>query len=147
MIILEYGVYSLIAFDGRVTFGSKRPVTALCVCVCCIIMQSLTHTMQQTHMHKAVTRHVEAKKLLSRRRQSEYSSLVLYFWFSDVVRCWIKGSQPFSAAAILWVLPFHVYERWMLRIRLRESYHSPRSSEVRHQHDVLSRCLMGTRSP
>ena len=29
--------------------------------------------MQQTRTHKAVTRRVEAKKLLSRRRQSEYS--------------------------------------------------------------------------
>ena len=37
------------------------------------ITQSHTHTMQQTHMHKAVTRRVEAKKLLSRRRQLEYS--------------------------------------------------------------------------
>ena len=37
------------------------------------ITQSHTHTMQQTHMHKAVTGRVEAKKLLSRRRQSEYS--------------------------------------------------------------------------
>ena len=37
------------------------------------ITQSHTHTMQQTHTHKAVTGRVEAKKLLSRRRQSEYS--------------------------------------------------------------------------
>ena len=29
--------------------------------------------MQQTRTHKAVTQCVEAKKLLSRRRQSEYS--------------------------------------------------------------------------
>ena len=29
--------------------------------------------MQQTRTHKAVTRRVEAKKLLSRRRQSQYS--------------------------------------------------------------------------
>ena len=28
-------------------------------------------------MHKAVTRRVEAKKLLSRRRQSEYYTLIL----------------------------------------------------------------------
>ena len=41
------------------------------------ITQSHTHAMQQTHTHththKAVTRWVEAKKLLSRWRQSEYS--------------------------------------------------------------------------
>ena len=36
-----------------------------------------THTMQQTHTHKAVTRRVEAKKLLSRRRHSEYSVSVM----------------------------------------------------------------------
>ena len=36
------------------------------------ITQSHTHKMQQTRTHKAVTRRVEAKKLLSRRRQSEY---------------------------------------------------------------------------
>ena len=38
-----------------------------------IITQSHTHTMQQTRTHKAVTRCVEAKMLLSRRRQSKYS--------------------------------------------------------------------------
>ena len=32
--------------------------------------------MQQTHTHKAVTGRVEAKKLLSHRRQSEYSILI-----------------------------------------------------------------------
>ena len=36
------------------------------------ITQSHTHTMQQTHTQKEVTGRVEAKKLLSRRRQSEY---------------------------------------------------------------------------
>ena len=34
--------------------------------------------MQQMHTHKAVTRRVEAKKLLSRQRQSEYNSLFVY---------------------------------------------------------------------
>ena len=37
------------------------------------ITQMNTRTMQQTHTHKSVTGRVEAKKLLSRRRQSEYS--------------------------------------------------------------------------
>ena len=32
--------------------------------------------MQQTRTHKAVTRRVEAKKLLSRRRKSEYSGVM-----------------------------------------------------------------------
>ena len=42
------------------------------------ITQSHTHTMQQTRTPKAVTQHVEAKKLLSRRNQSEYSYDTLY---------------------------------------------------------------------
>ena len=37
------------------------------------ITQSHTHAVQQTHTHKAVTQRVEANKLLSRRRQLEYS--------------------------------------------------------------------------
>ena len=52
--------------------------------------------MQQTHTHKAVTLRVEAKKLLSRRRQSEYSfkinlpfawaawTLAKIFWYSTL---------------------------------------------------------------
>ena len=52
---------SLIAFDD--VLASTRPVAAFCVCICCIlcvygshitITQSCTHTMQQTHTHKAV---------------------------------------------------------------------------------------------
>ena len=35
--------------------------------------------MQHTHTHKAVTGRVEAKKLLSRRRQSNYSHLIINF--------------------------------------------------------------------
>ena len=37
------------------------------------IMQSHTHAMQRTHMYKAGTRRIKAKKLLSRRRQSQYN--------------------------------------------------------------------------
>ena len=40
-------------------------------------MQSHMHTMQQTRTYKTVTRGVEAKKLLSRRRQCEYSIVQL----------------------------------------------------------------------
>ena len=67
--------YSLIAFDERVT----HLVTALCMCVCCIIWGRLAYyhyAIAHAHnaaMHKTVTGHVDAKKLLSRRRQSEYS--------------------------------------------------------------------------
>ena len=39
------------------------------------ITQLHMHTMQQMHSHKTVTGRVEAKKLVSRRRQSEYNSL------------------------------------------------------------------------
>ena len=66
--------------DERVTFQLQRSghclvhlhmLHYLCVGLC--ITQSDTHTMQQTHMHKTVTRQVITKKLLSRQRQSEYS--------------------------------------------------------------------------
>ena len=39
--------------------------------------QAYVQIMQHTHTHKAVTGRVEAKKLLSRRRQSNYSLKVL----------------------------------------------------------------------
>ena len=66
--------YNLIAFDERVTFWHSsghclvrvRMLHYLCVGSRITITQSLTHAMQQTHMHKAVTGRVEAKKLLSR---------------------------------------------------------------------------------
>ena len=38
--------------------------------------------MQQTHTHKAMTRRIEAKKSLSRRRQSNYK---LNIFDSDIV--------------------------------------------------------------
>ena len=56
-------------------------VTALCICICCIICtsgfcititQSYTHTIQRTHTPKAVTGRVEANKVLSHQRQSNY---------------------------------------------------------------------------
>ena len=62
--------------------ASIRQVTALCMRVCCIVCvcdcitgytQAYTQIMQHTRTHKAVTGRVEAKKLLSRRRQSNYS--------------------------------------------------------------------------
>ena len=61
--------------------ASTHPATALCVCVCCIvclcdcvmvIREPRTQMMQHTHTHKAMTGRVEAKKLLSCRRQSDY---------------------------------------------------------------------------
>ena len=39
-------------------------------------MQSHIHTMQQAHVHKAVTGRIETKKLLSRQRQSDCRRLV-----------------------------------------------------------------------
>ena len=72
--------YSLIAFDRESNFFCVRSLPCACGFVALLrvgsritITQSHTHAMQQTHKHKAVTGHVEAKKLLSRRRQSEYS--------------------------------------------------------------------------
>ena len=79
--VLKTCDYSLIAFDERVTFCFNTSghylvrvhmLHYLRVGSRITIMQSHTHTMKQMHMHKAVTGHVEAKKLLSSRRQSEY---------------------------------------------------------------------------
>ena len=67
--------------------ASTRPVTALCVLFCCIVCvydcvmvihKPNAQRMQHTHMHKAVTGRIETKKLLSRRRQSDYSSIARY---------------------------------------------------------------------
>ena len=64
-----------------------RPVTALCVHVCCtvcvcdcviVIRNIYAHIMQHTHTHKAVARYVEAKKLLSHQRQVNYSLPAVY---------------------------------------------------------------------
>ena len=54
-----------------------RMLHYLCVGLRITIMQSHTHTMQQTRTHRAVTWRVEAKKLLSCQRQSEYSMIAL----------------------------------------------------------------------
>ena len=48
--------------------------------------------MQHTHTHKAVTRRVEAKKLLSRRRQSNYS----YKWQFQVKNLVTDKSESFK---------------------------------------------------
>ena len=65
----QWSVYSAIAFDETVIFwASTRLVTALSVCVCCIICtwgshititQSHTHMLRQTRTHKPLNRHVE----------------------------------------------------------------------------------------
>ena len=62
-------IYDLIAFDPRVTFGfDTSGHCGVCVYVCCIICTycAHTHTMQQTHTHKAVTGHVEKVTLSSK---------------------------------------------------------------------------------
>ena len=68
---LHGAVYSLIAFDERVSFWLQRarllPLVCLCciVCVCdCVIVIREPHVqlMIHTHTHKAVTVSVEAKK-------------------------------------------------------------------------------------
>ena len=48
--------------------------------------------MQQTHMHKVVAGRVEAIKLLSRRRQSDYSIVFLALDISD----WVPFVNCFS---------------------------------------------------
>ena len=76
------------------------------------ITQSHMHAMQQTHMHKAVTRHVEAKKLLSRRRQSEYSSISLptMHFFSFIFR--VKSSTSMIKIMLQFRLKAHVLKQF-----------------------------------
>ena len=64
---------SLIAFDEKVTFflASTRPLTAFSMWDCEIDILK-PHVQIIQHMHKAVTCRVEAKKLLSRQRHSDY---------------------------------------------------------------------------
>ena len=66
--------------------ASMRPVTGLCMCVCCIvwacdyimvIREPQVNIMQHTHMYKAVTGNIEAKMFLSCRRQSDYTNTIL----------------------------------------------------------------------
>ena len=76
--------YTLIAFDERVIFWLQRAGSLPCACVfaalyACAIAQWLysslyVQIMQHTNTHKAVTGRAEAKKLPSRRRQSNYRS-------------------------------------------------------------------------
>ena len=58
-----------------------------------IITQTNTRTMQQTHTHKSVTGHVEAKKLLSRRRQSEYSVQVSWYQSMGETCCLLTSTR------------------------------------------------------
>ena len=74
-------LHNTIAFNESNFLASMRLVTALCVCIGCIvcvcdcIMVILEHymqIMQHMHTHKAVTGRVEATNLLSGRRQRDY---------------------------------------------------------------------------
>ena len=69
-------MYSLIAFGERVTYC----LVCVCVFACCIVcvcacVRVIPEPMHHTHMHKAVDLRIKAKKLLSRQRQSDYSTI------------------------------------------------------------------------
>ena len=75
-------VYSLIAFDERITFWLQRVRSLPCACAYVALFAcrlaynhyAIAHAFNAANTHaKVVTRRVEAKNLLSRRRQSEYS--------------------------------------------------------------------------
>ena len=81
MLIKQEKCYTPIAFDERVTFWLNVPGHCLaCVrllhCMRVRLRNGYTRAyaqiMQHTYTHKAVTGRVEVKKLLSRRRQSNY---------------------------------------------------------------------------
>ena len=82
--------YTPIAFDERVTFGFNAPghclvSVRLLHCMRVRLRNGYTRAyaqiMQHTHTHKTVTGRVEARKLLSRRRQSNYSEEI---WTSSL---------------------------------------------------------------
>ena len=50
------------------------------VCMHITIKQSYTHTVQQMHMQKVVTRHIEAKKVYSHWSQLEYRRAMTNLW-------------------------------------------------------------------
>ena len=86
----EHSYYSLIAFDERVTFWLQRvrslpyayPYVALFSRRLAYNHYAIAHAYNaETHTRKAVTGSVEAKKLLTRRRQSEYRLI------------WMSGQQ------------------------------------------------------
>ena len=82
LLLTKYSSYALDCLRQESnSLSSTRSVTALCVCVCCIVRvcdcimvtrEPRTQRMQHTHRRKAVTARVEAKRLLSRRRQMNY---------------------------------------------------------------------------
>ena len=72
---------SIVRFEHFSNFGFNTPVSTISMCVCCIvcvcyfamvICEPHAQIMQRTHMHKVVTRYLEAKKLLSPQRQLDY---------------------------------------------------------------------------
>ena len=99
-------VYSLIAFYKRVTFSFNASSYCL-VYVCMLhffaceareftITQSYRHTMQQTHMHKAVPGHVEAKKvtLSSKTIRLQYCSILVYQYLGLASNIYFGPSMP-----------------------------------------------------
>ena len=116
--------YTLIAFDERVTFWLQRAWSLPCACVfaalCAIAYYGYTQVygqiMQHTHKHKAVTGCVEAKKLLSCRRQSNYSTdfsekkkmkiMNLYIFASNRKGCIVMWMQQSRIFVCLFVFSF-----------------------------------------
>ena len=91
--------------------ASMRQVTALCVRILLHCMrvrlrngytQAYAQILQHTHMHKAVTGRVEAKKLLFRRRQSNYSICLLT---RDFHTCLYHGEGEVPRERFVHVLP------------------------------------------
>ena len=103
--------YTPIAFDERVTFWLQCTRSLPCACAfaayCMRVRlrngytRAYVQIMQHTHTHKAVTGRVEAKKLLSRRRQSNYSLcyrpyiciIPLKATYSTLQRSFLLGSR------------------------------------------------------
>ena len=83
--------------------------------------QAFAHLMQYTHTHKAVTGRIEAKKLLSRRRQSNYSfcsclsnltSAVIYYHILSSTNNIVRGDFHRSSA------PWMIFQGALTKLKL-----------------------------
>ena len=75
------------------------------------------HTVQQTHTHKTVVEHVEAKGLLSRRRQSDYKCLdkIIYLRVIIVISNYRQDYEANKKQLIEWKKLHRIGEIWLYR--------------------------------
>ena len=93
--------YSLIAFDKRVTFWLQHVQSLPCACVYVALFArrlaynhyAIAHAYNAANAQDSDWAYFEAKKLLSRRRQSEYSLLCIVEICYDIMSILKVGSN------------------------------------------------------